>query len=252
MDDHYDNQGVSGWLGSPFDGGSFAATFAEQSPISSAMWEAVRPNLESFQRVASESYAMAMEPFGSFSAWAGTSNLSALAGMNLADSSAAARLADSLDFTSSLALSEASNQAWVEMSGIAATFDRVSLEAFGPLHAQLTSFEESFASSIPVPESLVSGVHFPSAPLHLTKFAVPIAVNPLLDPMIGLAATNVEMHRRLQEMTVLNREIRDEVASLREWQAESDKGAERWTRREVGIAFVALLVSIAAIVISVV
>lgn len=159
-------------------------------------------------------------------------------------SSAAAQLAESLSFSSKLADAE--------LSRMSAMFEQMSMSANTALADQLAGFNgiADMFSTKDWSRSVLKGFDVPGYGAELPALDFPIPVNPLLETTIELAETNAEMHRRLEEMTALNREIRDEVSSLRQWQAESDKGAERWSRREVTIAFVAMLVSVAALVIS--
>lgn len=205
-------------LGSMFDTQGLIADRFDSCLVAS---ESFRPALDNFRISTVDSLMAAIEPVSSISDWFGTDSLSVATGFDSVGSSLVEQMADS--------------------------FDRLGLTATGSLGAQLSSISESFAESVNTPVAMLSN-SIPGADLKLTNYEVPLAVNPLLEPMLDLAETNLQMHRRLEEMTVSNREIRDEVMSLREWQAESDKGAQRWTRREIGIAFLGLLVAVATIV----
>jgi hypothetical protein len=213
--------------------GDSLAGFDDVFKSITASWQA---QFDGVRMAAAESVAAALKPTQALTGWAESINRTSLAGLELAGASAVTELAKSIDFSS--------GRAFKELAGLNSTFDLVRASAFGSVADQLGSLDRLFPSH-ELPASILADFPLPDIEFDLIG-------NPLLAPMLELTETNTGMHRRLEEMTAVNREIRDQMAGLRQWQAESDKGAERWSKREVGIAFVALLVSVAALAISLV
>ncbi|MCU1359763.1 MAG: hypothetical protein JWN99_1052 [Ilumatobacteraceae bacterium] len=150
----------------------------------------------------------------------------------------------------------ASTAALAEISGVSAILAQVREAAGKTVLAEYSKLADVFADWVP-PESMLKSFEVPESRLRMPVLDFPVG-NPLLETTIELAETNAEMHRRLEEITALNRGLLDEMAAMRQHQAEADlrhaeseKHARRWTKGEVVIAFVALVVAIAGLVLGI-
>jgi len=204
-----------------------------------ASWKSPLAGLdESISKSLMDAYA----PMQALTGWADSINVNPL---GLAGTSAAAEIAKSLDLMSGSALAD--------VAGLTSTLNMAGLSRTAMLDDHLAGISDWLPAYKPPARLLASDIELPDFSLM---------GNPLLETTIELAELNAAMGQRIDEQTVLIREMRDEMAGLRQRQVEADlrqvqsdlehvasaKRDRRLTSAEVIFAFLGFVTAVVAIV----
>ena len=299
MDDHENNddpaadlETVINRMDPPFDARELADLFADQySAMSDAAAAALQPQLNSISLVAAESLHSAMAPLRDLVAPHVAFELKGIAAGFDFGPSIAAQLAEGAKFDG---MFESITGAWKSqfdgigmsavqslqdalaplqrLSGWADSMDSPGLAGFELME---TSAAAEFAKTLGLSSGALVGdlakigdwppAYEPAIGLLPSEIEMPdfsLMGNPLLETTIELAESNAAMGRRIDEQTELIRELRDEMAGLRQRQVEVDlrrieselrqdasaKRDRRLSRTEVAFAILSFITAVVAII----